>query len=970
MVALCLLCLLMAAAPPEEAPTARAIERVVRSYDERDGLTVAEVAALAQDSRGFIWIGTIGGLTRFDGTEMRRWAPELVRHVIQVLATGPHGEVVVAGATEPLWHVTDGGVEAIRGPHGGEIRDWVQAAISDDGALWVVTADTLHRRAPDLTWSSWVAADFDSAAATCVFRAGGDSVFVATRRAVWTAVPHGAPRPLATIAGARLVDRLPDGTPVVATYRPGGVWRVEPAGPRLLYPGIGGVSGLAIRGETIWATVDVNIVALPPDGPARIVAPLPGLPTGRPLLVDREGTLWIGGFRGLMALPEPETVSWNELDGLPTPAHAHHLCRTPDAVWVITWGGTTRLDLTASPIRFEPMGGHSGRIRPDARGRLWAADLDRGFIRWDGTRPTRYPRPGVHGLYGTSSRPDGRLWLATDDGLFLTPREEGPPEPVAAAPPRGWSHGWTESWVGPVLEDRQGRLWLGHDEEIWCCSADSLARGESVSWRREVLPGTESVIDLVELSDGTIWLATINEGVLERRPEGWVALPGNASFESLRVYGMVPAPSGGVWVLAAGSLVRVVRRPDLPAGWEVVERLTSWQGLPTQQAGDIHEDPDGRLWLATLTGLVEVPPEARRVRPLPPPVVLVDVEVDGRPLPLDRTVRLPWRQNRLEIRFACLSYRDRNRLRYQVRTRGDEAWQELREPQLRFVDVAPGRYRAEVRASLDGTTWTDPPTRLDFEVGRPWWQEPGALALFAIAAVGTLFVVYRIRVGVLHRLERQRVRIAMDLHDEVGSGLGSIGILAGLAAEKSLEDGERRELAGRIAATAGELGGALGDIVGSLKQGTDSLESFGMRLAGRARRLVPGEKPRLRVDFPARWPLVRLSPETQRQVQAIASEALHNAVRHAGASGIELGLAPAETGWRLWVRDDGCGPDRAEPASGHGHGIGNMRTRARTIGAELEIRAAGGGGTLVTLVFNPGGGGESHDHASEEARDN
>lgn len=944
-----------------------ATERVLRTYDERDGLTVAETCDLAQDSRGFLWIGTIGGLTRFDGAEMRPWAPHDMRHVIQILAVGPDGEVVAAGATEPLRRITADGVETVPGPGGGEIRNWVHAALADDRSLWVVTPDTLHRRAPDTSWRSWSAADFDARPAERVFAAGGDSVFVATSEALWTFGPEGHARLLARIPRARFLCRLPDGTPTVATSLPGRVWRIEPSGPRVVFEGTRGVAGLATRGNTIWASVDGEIVAIPPMGPARIVAPVPGLPTGRPLLVDREGTLWIGGFRGVMALPEPETVSWNEQDGLPTPAHAHHLCRTPDAVWVVTWTGTARLDLTANPRRIEPMGRHAGRIRLDPGGRLWAVDMDRGFIRWDGPRATRYPRAGVHGLYGTSPRPDGRLWLATDDGLFLTPGGEGPPEPVAAEPPRDWPHGWTESWVGPVLEDRAGRLWLGHDEEVWSCSADSLAAGRPITWRRERLPGSESVIDLVELADGTIWIATINDGVHERRPEGWVPLPGNASFESLRVYGMAPAPSGGVWILAAGSLVRVERRPDHPDGWEIVERLTGWHGLPTQQASDIHEDADGRLWLATLAGLVEIPPEARAVRALPPPVVLVDVEVDGRALPVDRAVRLPWRQNRLEIGFACLSFRDRNRLRYQIRTRADEAWAEIREPRFRFVDVAPGRYRAEVRASLDGIAWTDPPTRLSFEVGRPWWQEPWALALFALAAAGILWLSYRIRVGMLMRLERQRVRIAMDLHDEVGSGLGSIGILAGLAAEGSLAESERRRLAGRIAETAGELGGALGDIVGSLRRGTDSLEAFGTLLAARARRFVPDGAATLHLVLPERWPAVRLGRETQRQIQAIASEALHNAVRHADARSIEVGLAPVEGRWRLWIRDDGRGPHHASAAAGHGHGVGNMHTRAAAVGAEFDIREADGGGTLVSVVFDPAGRLDSHGHAS--ARD-
>lgn len=954
-VALVLAILLVPVAPP-----AIAVERVHLLYDERDGLAVAEISELAQDARGFLWIGTIGGLTRFDGSEMRAWAPDSVRHAIEVLATAPDGQVLAAGIDEPLWRVTADGVETIPGPDGGPVVGWAHATLSDDGAVWVARGDSLLRRDREGRWSARTIADLGGQRPRRLSPAGGDSVFAATRGALWVAGAHGAPRRLADIPYVRRVVRDAAGWPIVLSELPGRVWRLGPGAPELLYGGRSGGKGLAVRGATIWAQVDSEVLALHADGLVDTLAPRPGLPNGRPLLVDREGTLWIGGFRGLIALPEPGTVAWNELDGLPTPAHAHHLCRTPDGIWVITWFGTVFMETTpGAPRRIVPRGSYSGRIRPDPAGRLWASDIDRGFIRWDGHRPTRFPRPGVHGVYGAAPRRDGRLWLATDDGLFLAPTGEGPPELVAAPPP--WPGGWTDSWIGPVLEDSRGRLWFGRGESIWSCHADSLAAGLAVAWREEPIPGSASLIDLVEFDDGTIWLATNNRGVVERRGDDWMPLPGNRHFDSLRIYGIVPAPNGEVWVLGAGIVVRVRPDPSHLDGFVIRERLTAWQGLPTQQASDLHEDADGRLWLATLAGLVEVPPSARRYEPTAPPVTLVDVQVDGESAPLDRRLELPWERNRLELRFATLSFRDRTRLRYQVRTMSGGDWRDIREPMFRFVDLAPGDHRAELRASLDGGPWTDPPARLEFRVAAPWWNTAWARAAALILAAALLFGAYRLRIGVLRRLERQRVRIAMDLHDEVGSGLGSIGILAGLAVDERLPEGRRRELAARISETATELGAALGDIVRSLHHGVDTAEAFANRLAGRARRLVPGPVPRLQVYLPVAWPDARFDAEEQRQVQAIVTEALHNAVRHAGARTISLGVAVDEGGWFFRVDDDGRGP--ATDSTPDGHGLRNMHERARALGATLRHGAGPDGGTRVELVLPAGRARRSHHHA-------
>jgi signal transduction histidine kinase len=195
----------------------------------------------------------------------------------------------------------------------------------------------------------------------------------------------------------------------------------------------------------------------------------------------------------------------------------------------------------------------------------------------------------------------------------------------------------------------------------------------------------------------------------------------------------------------------------------------------------------------------------------------------------------------------------------------------------------------------------------------------------------------------------------MDLHDEMGSGLGSIGILAGLAADERLDDASRRRLAEQIAEAAGELGTALGDIVGSLRHDADTLDSLAWRLAERGRRLFPDGRPEFATRFPERWPSVRLSLEARRNLQLIALEALHNAARHAAARHVRLGLEPTGCGWRLWVGDDGRGlPPEARAGRTRGHGLANMRSRAEAIGASIAWNDGPEAGTVVEVTFDPG----------------
>ncbi len=201
--------------------------------------------------------------------------------------------------------------------------------------------------------------------------------------------------------------------------------------------------------------------------------------------------------------------------------------------------------------------------------------------------------------------------------------------------------------------------------------------------------------------------------------------------------------------------------------------------------------------------------------------------------------------------------------------------------------------------------------------------------------------MHRARVRRLVELERLRTRIAMDLHDDVGSGLGSIAVLAGVSAEAALDEEKRRSLSREIAETAQQLGGAMADIVWSLRSGSGTLEALAAHLAERGNRLFASGEPELVVDFPDPWPAVPLTLAVRRSVLLIAVEAMHNAARHSGARRVALGIRPggaplAPDRRRRWARDAGGG---ARTGRTEGLGMTSMRRRAEEIGARLEFSA-------------------------------
>ncbi|MEP7272320.1 MAG: two-component regulator propeller domain-containing protein, partial [Acidobacteriota bacterium] len=702
------------------------------------------------------------------------------------------------------------------------------------------------------------------------------------------------------------------------------------------------------RGRTVWAAFDSGSVALRPGEKPELLGPSEGMPGGANL-VDHEGSLWAGTAAGLVQIPEPDTVMWNQKDGLPL-SSARFLTKTDEGVWIATWGGLCRLTLTGSRWKVakdEPLE-HKWPLMVDGFGNLWGKHLDDFLQRVHG-RFRRYAVPDSGITLSTARALDGTLWIGTESGLFKTNREYA--APVALGKPAN-----LES-VDQVLEDSRGELWVTSRNRICHTSSVAVASAGGASWACDAIDGVPQFSKIIQTPAGDLWVARWVGGCVWRYEAGrWKMIPASQRLPASVVTNLIAAQSGGVWVLGTGFAVRVAERPDLTDGWHVIEELNVWQGLPPTVITDLVEEADGTLWIATSAGVVRIGSDARRARPEPPRIKQTAFLVNGRQLESGTTPRLAYDSNQIELHFAALSYRSPGLLRYQYRLRAQDAWTASKgeEPVFRFFDLRPGRYRAEVRASLDGINWSAQPATIEFEVLSPWYLRWWVIMALVLLVAAALYAAHLTRVAVLLRLERQRTVIAMDLHDEIGSGLGSIGILSAVAASEGIKDEQRRDLARSVVDTAAELGNALTDIVWSLRPDSATIEGLAYRLTQRASRLFPDDATIFTTEFPERWPGVDLSLAVRHNLLLIASEALHNAARHAHAQHVLLGISPAGRSWRLWIRDDGCGMGNTDHRSdGSGLGLTSMRRRAEQIGARISWSSENGNGTSVNVVFSP-----------------
>lgn len=916
------------------------------------------VGDLAYDGRGRLWLASSHGIVRWDGARATTLRPRAggaggTNHV------SAHGDLVVGirfnglvlevddGALTPVLDEKDEPVFAIK------------ALAAADG-LWVHREDEgLSHRDAGGDWTHLVVPALEGHRSSCLEARDDGGLFVCTLDAgLWSIDAGGR---ATQIVDGRIfgVDELGDGRLAVirnfrsvvvdehGTVTPVGVERLEDVGwddERKIYP-----DKILAWGEHIVLGGSLHLDVVHPDGATeRTIGTRSEWVRGvRSLVGDDEANLWVGTRQGAVRLAQPTTSVWTRNTGL-IDSDIRFGMVAGDRVYATSWRGVSVMEREGDAWRARPLPEvDTVRLTCAGGGGVWVPGTlrgetnVRGWVRLDGQTPRLHRAARSHRC---APGRDGRVWLVEEDAVWevdASGRERGP-----YAAPR-------EVYVAGAYETTSGTLMTGGGLDVCEAELEALRAG-SDAWHCHTMPEHvgPQVHAFFEPEPGEIWASTEGDGIWVRRAGEWSRHPINDDLALNQVGLIMPSARGGAWIAASPVSGRIAR---VDGEWALVERLGAPVGLDGERFSVVTEGPTGDLWVATRRFLAHVPHEARSPELGVPEVVLTGLEVDGDPVSPDlRRVQLESASSPVVVEFAALTSKHPSALRYRFRI-DDGVWSGAQtEPSLRLAGLAPGTHAIELAASYDGQRWSDTPAGVQVDVPFPWYRQSWFYVASLLALVSVGYVVMRIRLGVRLRLLRQRAQIAMDLHDELGAGLGSIRILAGIASEPKVPTSKASDLTARIENTAQELGAALTDIVWSLKRSSNTLESLARHLVDRGRDLFADGRAEFRAELGAGLPRRRLSLPVSRQLQLIVLEALHNAAKHASAEHVTLRIAQDDTRWSITVTDDGRGFDPEDPKSsrtGGGNGMRTMKTRAEAIGATLSLRSEAGEGTRVRVLL-------------------
>jgi signal transduction histidine kinase/streptogramin lyase len=562
---------------------------------------------------------------------------------------------------------------------------------------------------------------------------------------------------------------------------------------------------------------------------------------------------------------------------------------------------------------------------------------------------------GTDHIYQIFEDSRGRLWISTrtphENGLIIRDPASGSFRNIYESD--GIPALNLETWANHFFEDRAGQVWIG----LHRTGVIRYAHGKfrTFSTADGVPPG--GIRRFHQDQQKRLWLGSGAGGAAriddpEAEHPRFVTYNTAQGLSGNEVQAIAEDRWGRIY-LATGN---IVDRLDPATG-----RVRSYSQADGLARGEVQAavcDRRGNLWFATVYGVSTLVPDQDDAS-TPPPVRIVDVSVGGVPFPIRESpgteIVLPdvvADRNRVEIGFGGISFIPGEVLRYEYLLEGaDASWkQPTRQRSVIYESVRPGHYRFLVRAIDSSGALSLPPAAVRFHVLAPLWMRWWSLALLAASAGGILYAAHRYRTEQLLEIERMRLRLASDLHDELGSGLASIGVLSEFANQGLHDKGQASDAISRVAEISRELLESMGDLLWSLDPRPDSLGDLTGRMRAFANDMLAGA--RIELDFRSTGPLEKqkIDPEERRQIYLIFREAIHNVLRHARCNRVAVEISCADGRLVLSIRDDGVGFDAA--AQTEGRGIESMHRRAENLRGRLEWKRDQGTNVILTIPLH------------------
>jgi ligand-binding sensor domain-containing protein/signal transduction histidine kinase len=969
---LVVVCMAPAGSPRELGPSKAMSQYLRDEWSAEQGFPGGAVHAIAQTPDGYLWIAAEKGLVRFDGLNFylvqnsdsssvpagaalglavdnagTMWVrlPEpkfswyrdgKFQNVdarfqaqegdVTAMTAGREGDILISGLVNRVVRYRKEGFETL--VSGEELPKLViSVAQTADGKIWLGTRDS-GLYCVDGKQISQITSGLPDKKVNSLLAIGGDELWIGTDNGVvrWNG------RELSSVGSHNSLEHV-QATAMVKDHN-GDVW-------------VGTSNGL-IR-------VDARGAATRERGDEEEGVPVTAL------FEDREGNVWVGTTRGIERLRRSTFTTYSTARGLPSDRGGPIYVDPEGRTWIgpaeggLYWlkgdqvGHVRDAGLDEDVVY--SISGHNGELWIGRRsgGLTHLRYRDDQVVAQTFTKKDGLAQDSVYAVH--ESR-DGTVWAGTlSAGLSRLKNDSFTAFSTA--------NGLASNSIGAILESADGKMWFGTPNGV-----STFANG---AWRNYTSvdglpPG--SVTSLMQDSEGIVWIGTAN-GLAFFKDGAIQAVRGRPEALHEPIFGLEEDANGGLWAATANHIVRMDRAKLLPQEadeedvreYGLTDGLRSAQGVNRFQS--MAEDPLGRIWISTSSGLSFVDPKSVTLSSAPAMVHLNSIEADGRAFAVSGGLRIPSPHQRITLSYSGLSLTVPARVRFKYRLDGfDHDWSEATpEREATYTNLDPGSYTFHVVASNSEGVWNSAESRMSFEVEqvlwKTWWFRGAGLALFTI--VGSLLVRMRmlsLRRRLNMRFEErlaERTRIAQELHDTLLQGFLSASMQLHVANDHLPAEAQAKPMVERVVELMERVVEESRNVVTGLRSSRRGFPELEQAFS------------RIREEFPVQSQIEYrvivegasrpMRPYIRDEVYLIGHEALSNAFRHSKASDIEVELEYATSYLRLLVRDNGSGIDPEVLRAGRdGHwGLSGMKERSERIGGKLRVLSHAAAGTEVEL---------------------
>ncbi|MES2704251.1 MAG: triple tyrosine motif-containing protein [Bacteroidota bacterium] len=568
-------------------------------------------------------------------------------------------------------------------------------------------------------------------------------------------------------------------------------------------------------------------------------------------------------------------------------------------------------------------------------------------------------KPVIYAL--TEWKPDHYI-AATNLGLYMITNCSSS---ATAVFPRAFHRNNFGSWTYGLFPQPDGTIYLGRRngfaiaKVINDTTMQLLYEGFDRFVIRHFYNSTERQV---------LWMAT-EQGLLayDQKTKEVKVFDEAAGLGNSLLYAILPEHDSSLWVSTNKGIANIrIHGRDIKTLTAEVVNYTARDGLQSNEfnTGAYYKSPDGMMIFGGVSGINWFYPQSIRQNPYAAQPAITSLYINDTLFAADSanflsSISLPHRRNTISLALRALEYTEPGENMFAYKLDGlDNDWVYTTSDKVRYSNLAPGNYTLIVKARNNEGAWSAAPHSLSITIRPPYWQEWWFRLLVlaclsaAIYAAGRSVIRRRVRLKTTElekqqALNMERLRISKDVHDDLGSGLSKISLMAELAQKQVMDNITLGNDIQHISSVSKDLIDNMRDLIWVLNPENTTLDNLVARLREYSADYLDGTHIQLSLSFPDVVPQMRIAREAQRNIFSTVKEAINNSLKHSGAGEMNISLALDNEVLSIAIIDNGKGMTQSRKS--HGNGLGNMKYRIDAIGGGFSIISTESGGTTVAI---------------------